>query len=48
MGRIKTVDKVIPLGELMDTDYSYLAEQEQNVIGKRLSEARQKRESPAT
>ena len=43
MGRKKTVDKVIPLGELMDTGYSYLAEQKQNIIGKRLAEARQKK-----
>ena len=26
MGRIKNVDKIIPIGKLMETDYNYLAE----------------------
>ena len=43
MGRMKAVEKVIPLGELMDANYSYLAEQEQNIIGRRIAEARQKK-----
>ncbi len=42
MGRIKNVDKIIPIGKLMETDYNYLAEQKQNVIGKRIAEAREK------
>ncbi len=43
MGRMKAVEKVIPLGELMDSNYNYLAEQEQNTIGRRMLEARQKK-----
>lgn len=43
MGRMKAVEKIIPLGEKMNANYNYLAEQEENVIGKCLSEARRKK-----
>jgi len=40
---MKAVDKVIPLAERMVPGYDYTAEQERNVIGRRLTEARQKK-----
>jgi transcriptional regulator with XRE-family HTH domain len=43
MGRKKPAEKVIPLGELMDAKYSILDEQERNIVGKRLAEARKRK-----